>query len=427
MNRPNIVFITSHDLGKTLGCYNNPTVQSPAIDKLAKQGVKFENAFTTAPQCSPSRSSLHTGRYSHANGVMGLAHSDFGWELNNGEKHIASLLKDAGYHTTLIGVQHLTKTPEKLGYDSIIQLEPANQLAHAADEVINSYARDERPFYLEIGFFETHRPFDYGMVEPDYSKGVEIPPYLPNSETAKAEMAALQGAIVALDQGVGKILDSLKKNGLSENTWLVFTTDHGVAMPRAKATLYDPGLQTALLMRWPAAGLKGNVTFHEMISNVDLVPTILEGLELPIPENIQGRSFWSLLKGSPYQERDEIYCEKNFHTYYEPMRGIRTKNYKLIVNMEVSTQVDVPSDIRRSPLYPSMINDFIKLRPHIELYDLKFDPLEKNNLAGFSEVAEIEKQLKRRLLSWMRETEDPILKGPIASPYYYDALDQLIY
>ena len=123
--------------------------------------------------------------------------------------------------------------------------------------------------------------------------------------------------------------------------------------------------------------------------------------------------------------RGEIFAEKTFHTYYEPMRAVRTLDHKLIVNFEVSTSVDVPTDIRSSPIYPLMLSEFGGVRPPVELYDLQADPWEHKNLADRAEVAAIQADLRRRLLRWMEQTDDPLLDGPVASPYYADALNRL--
>jgi arylsulfatase A-like enzyme len=207
---------------------------------------------------------------------------------------------------------------------------------------------------------------------------------------------------------------------------VIFATDHGAAMPRAKCTLYDPGIEVALLWRWPGT-LPGGRVISEMVSNVDVTPSLLEALALPVPASVQGRSFWPLSSGSSqaYVPRAEIFAEKTFHTYYEPMRAIRTLDHKLIVNFEVSTTVDVPTDIRQSPIYPLMLSQFGGVRSPVELYDLQADPWEQHNLADQPEVSTIQADLGRRLLVWMEQTDDPLLRGPVASPYYADALNRL--
>lgn len=428
--RPHILFITSHDLGRHLGCYGRETVTSPALDQLAAGGVLFENSFCTAPQCSPSRAALHTGRHAHAVGMHGLAHSPFSWRLHPDESHLAAILKTAGYDTALCGVQHLTSTREVagLGYD-VYRIDdpvrPAPELAEEAAAYLRATRRHERPFYLEVGFYEPHRPYDWGGATPDAQHGVGVVDYLPDDDAAREEFAALQGSILQLDNAVGEILAVLEQEGLAENTWVIFAVDHGLAMPRAKCTLYDPGIEAALIMRWPAAGLAGGRRYDYLVSHVDVVPTVLEALGLTPTQPLHGRSLWPLLQGKAYEPNDAIFAEKTFHTAYEPMRGIRTERHKLIVNLEVDTKVSIPDDIREGLIYPGMIDQLTGQRPYLELYDLAVDPGETNNLAGDPDLADVEESLRDQLLNWMRQTDDPLLKGPVASPYYSAALQAL--
>ena len=425
-DRSSVLFLTCHDLGQHLGCYGQKTVTSPALDGLAAGGVRFARSFCTAPQCSPSRASLHTGRYPHSVGVMGLAHPPFGWRLDPREKHMAHLLGEAGYTTTLVGMQHLTEhgAAHELGYTQVLPVAPAYAEAEAAIGVLRELCQQDRPFYLEVGFEEPHRPYDFGGAQPDTSRGVAIPPYLPDAPESRQDMAAFQGAIRQMDEGVGRILHALDDLGIADRTCVIFATDHGAAMPRAKCTLYDPGIEVALLWRWPGT-LPGGRVVSEMVSNVDVTPSLLDALGLPVPASVQGRSFWRLLSANSYVARAEIFAEKTFHTYYEPMRAIRTDRYKLIVNFEVSTRVDVPSDIRESPIYPLMLSEFDDVRPPRELYDLETDPWEQDNLAGTPNLATVEQDLNLRLLNWMQSTNDPLLNGPVASPYYTEALAHL--
>jgi arylsulfatase A-like enzyme len=396
--------------------------------------VKFNQTFATAPQCSPSRAALHTGRYPHATGVLGLAHPPFDWQLPPHERHMAAILREQDYATALAGMQHLVARDEarQLGYEHVLPVVPAPDLAESAVWLLRELSAGDRPYYLEVGFEEPHRPYDFGgTLVPSPTPvggrrpgegGVEIPGYLPDCPEARQDFAAFQGAIRAMDAGVGRLLDGLRELGLEENTWVIFTTDHGAAMPRAKGTLYDPGIEVALLMRWPDGGLTGGRAYDEMLSNVDVVPTMLDALGLRLPDNLHGESFWPLFQDAPYLPRAEIFAEKTFHTYYEPMRAVRTATHKYIANFEVSTAVDVPADVRASPIYPRLIPKLSRERPHVELYDLTTDSWEQTNLAGQPDVAEVETNLRHRLLQWMQETQDPLLDGPVASPYYQKAM-----
>src|SRR5437868_2796762 len=152
MQKLNILFFTCHDLGRHLGCYGHPTVHTPALDSLARSGVRFDNAFCTAPQCSPSRASLHTGRYPHSTGVLGLAHPPFGWRLAPPEKHLVQMLADSGYATVLVGMQHLIERgrAEELGYERVLPVAPALEEATAAGACLRDLAMSVQPFYLEV-------------------------------------------------------------------------------------------------------------------------------------------------------------------------------------------------------------------------------------------------------------------------------------
>lgn len=425
--RPNIVFITCHDLGRHLGCYGQGTVASPALDNIAARGLLFERSFCTAPQCSPSRAALHTGRHAHANGMHGLAHEPFNWRLHADERHLAHYLREQGYRTALFGIQHLTDAAGApgLGYDELYERAPAAALGQAASDWLRARADAAQPFYLEVGFFEPHRRWDFGDVRPDDHLGADIPPYLPQTREARNETAELQGAIAALDAAVAQIVAALETQGLLQDSWLIFVTDHGLAMPRAKCTLYDPGIETALLMHWPGGGLRGGRRIAQLVSHVDVVPSVLEALGIEAPRRLHGRSFWPLLQDTDYEARDAVFAGKTFHTAWEPMRGLRTEQYKLILNLCQDVAVNVPGDIQLSPVYPQMIEAISARRPVIELYDLQADPLERDNLAGRPRHRDLEGALLERLYRWMERTGDPLLQGPVASPAWKAAIARL--
>ncbi len=364
--------------------------------------------------------------------MLGLAHAPYNWRLRAEVAHTAQLLADDGYATSLVGMQHLVDrdSAAALGYASVLPVAPAYDEADAAIGLLRELSHQSKPFYLEVGFEEPHRPYDFGGADPDVSLGVSVPGYLPDVPEARGDLAAFQGAIRQMDNGVGRLLRALDELGLAENTCVIFATDHGAAMPRAKCTLYDPGIEAALLWRWPSAGLGSGRVVSELVSNVDVTPTLLEGLGVPAPPSLQGHSAWPLLTGYDvrgiFTPRSEIFAEKTFHTYYEPMRAVRTPRHKLIVNFEISTRVDVPSDIRTSPIYPLMLAELDGARPPIELYDLAEDRWERHNLAGLPELASIEIELRARLLEWMRRTGDPLLDGAVESPYYAGAVSWLL-
>jgi len=398
-----VVVMTTHDIGRHLHCYGASSVVSPRLDALAEQGAMFSRAFCTAPQCSPSRASLATGRYPHNNGVLGLAHQGFDWELD--VPHAATVFADAGFEPHLFGGQHVTLHPDRLGFRSMSR----DASAGGIQRLLESGSR----LYIEINFDQTHRPYP----EPAANAIVEVPPFLPDIPEARGELAALQVAIERMDAAAGAVLDALDRSGRAGNAIVVFTTDHGLAMPRAKCTLYDPGLEVALLIRWPQGELRG--TRPEMVSNIDVLPTLLQAAGVQIPPGVQGHS---LLAGGA--GRDAIFAEKTFHSYYDPMRCIRTETHKLIRNFETGFAVEVPGDIQAGATFRADPSRYSTDRPQVvELYDLEADPLEKTNLAGRADVRDLEHALSEELWSWMRETDDPLLLGPVASPRYRLAME----
>lgn len=430
--KPHIFVVTCHDIGQHLGCYGVESVQSPNLDRLAAEGTRFDRAFCTAPQCSPSRASLATGRYAHNNGVMGLSH--LGWDLYPEEKHAAARMAEHGYETHLFGLQHVTQDAHRLGFQYLhaqgtghgggTESSTARKVSVAVEEFLHG-PQPQSPLYVEINFFEPHRPYDFGGVEADTSAGVWVPPYLPQIPEAREEMAALQGAIREVDHAIGCILDALDQADLSLRSLVIFNADHGLPMPRAKCTLYDPGISIAQIVRWPEGGVPAGRVVTEMVSNLDVLPTILEAARCPIPVEVQGISFLALLRNEPHRARKEIYAEKNFHSYYDPMRCIRTERFKYIRNFEVNFSIEVPGDIQQGPIFCSDPGRYTSQRQQlIELYDLSADPLEQDNLAGHPEVADIQWELDQRLWSWMEETQDPLLQGPIASPRYHMAMQE---
>jgi len=415
--------MTCHDIGRHLHCYGVETVRSPHLDGLAATGVMFTRAFCTAPQCSPSRASIATGLYPHNNGVMGLAHDGFDWEISDTVPHTAALFHGLGFEAHLFGNQHVSLHPERLGFDGLHL--PGHEhgnltgmaVAAAVEEFLAAHGPDGR-LYLEINFDDTHRPY---MSEARDDWPV-IPPYLPAGPEAAQEMRGAEEAIDEMDRAVGRVLAALERAGRLETALVVFTTDHGLAMPRAKCTLYDPGIEVALIAR--LSGAKPG-TRDELISNIDILPTLLETAGAAAPAHLQGRSFLGLLRGEAYEPRTEVYAEKTFHSYYDPMRCVRTTTHKLIRNFETAFAVEVPGDIQTGAVFRADPGRYSTDRRAItEVYDLAADPLEQTNLAGRMEVAEVEGRLNQMLWQWMSDTEDPLLRGPVASPRYRAAMQR---
>lgn len=427
-----IVVLHCHDLGQHLNCYGVETVNSPNLNRFASQGVLFERNFCTAPQCSPSRASIFTGRYPHSNGVMGLTHADFAWDLNPGEQHLGQLLKGAGYSTHGVGVIHETRSGGKrCGFDDYTNESKAQGMADAVIAKLRAVGRSpDKPFYIQAGSIEPHRlggpnrdgdqGFLDGRLQPDSERGVQIPGYLRDTTGTRTELAELQGAVRHMDEHMGRVFAAVNELGLDGNTLVIFTTDHGIAMPRAKCSVYEPGLRTSFILRYPQrAGWFGGVRKREMVSNIDLLPTVLDAAGIPVPAAVQGRSLGPLLDGRSYTPRDRIFGEITYHDYYDPRRSIRTEKHKLIVNFTSAPAFMDPSQSwrpRSDTIVPA--NHALAYHPPWELYDLERDPWEQKDLSADASYRDVLADLRSKLVAHMRGTQDPILKGAVTGPLH---------
>ena len=429
--RPNIVLVHWHDLGTRLGTYGVPDVPSPAVDRLAAEGVRFDQAFCATPLCSPARSALMTGRYPHANGMMGLQHR--GWEYAPGIETMPMHLRRLGYHSANFGMQHESADPSRLGYDEVYEARDPETGWQRADTVVDEASawlrapeRRREPFLAVVGFFEVHRPYPADVYPPDDPAQVSVPPYLPDNPHTREDLAAFHGSIRVADQAVGRLVETLREEGLLEHTWIVFTTDHGVAFPGAKSTLYDPGIQVSLIMRPPDGSAYRREATSRLAAHVDVLPTLLDlagldrsGLE-PVEGSegtqIQGISHAGWLRGADEPGRSEVFAEKTYHDAYDPMRAVRTSRWKYIRNAVPGPLLLLPRDIEASPTRAGLGDAHLQPRPEVELYDLEADPWERQNLAGRPDLADVEKDLAASLERWQRETGDPLLAGPIPEP-----------
>jgi N-sulfoglucosamine sulfohydrolase len=410
--RPNILYIHSHDTGRYVQPYGFQ-VPTPNIQLLADQGVLFREAFCAAPTCSGSRASLLTGQYCHNNGMMGLAHR--GWTLNDYGKHWVHTLREAGYRSVLIGEQHIATDPRVIGFDRIVEMDSHRAEAVAPTTIEALHEQPEGPWFMSVGFFETHRSFFAPTSVRDtlYS----LPPTgLPDTIVTRRDMAEFKASARSLDQGIGAVLHALHDLGLSEDTLIICTTDHGVAFPNAKATLYDRGTGVMLLMRGP--GFTGGKVVDAMVTHLDVYPTICEvaGIRQP-PSWLQGKSLTPLVPGDADRLHDAIFAETTYHAAYQPQRSVRTERWKYIRRFD-----DYPHPVLANCDDSASKDLWVehgwgeRIVPEEQLYDLLFDPNEADNLAGDAARRGQLGEMRERLEAWMRETDDPLLDGPVAPP-----------
>jgi N-sulfoglucosamine sulfohydrolase len=418
-DQPNVLLLHSHDLGRRLGCYDNG-IETPNIDGLAADGARFDEYYCTAPQCGPSRSSIMTGRHPHDNGLMG--HHWLGWGLHDDVVTMPQRLRAAGYETSVFGVQHVGPDPDELGYDIVgTEAQDASEVVPA----VESYLEDagDRPFFASVGFAEPHRlgpDEERGFHAPAYNASdpeeATVPEYLPDVEVVREEMAGLEGMVRAVDDAVGDILETVDSEGLAEETLVLFTTDHGIAMPRAKGMCYDPGIETALVGHYPGV-LDDGAVYDELLSNVDLMPTILDLAGVEVPDGVAGRSFLPLVRGEAYDERERVFVEMTYHDKYNPVRGVRTERYKYLRTFDDQPEVYLPLDILFGPSGRELHYEYYgERRPEEELYNLEADPLEQENLIDDPEHSDAAARLRAAVDDWMRETDDPLRDGDVPVP-----------
>jgi N-sulfoglucosamine sulfohydrolase len=411
--RPNVLYLHSHDTGRYVQPYGYP-VPTPNIQHLADQGVLFRQAFCAAPVCSGSRAALLTGQCTHETGMLGLAHR--GYRLRHPERHIVNVLREAGYWTGLIGEQHVSADPGDLGYNHVVDLDSTrvSEVAPAATKLIAMRAQEEAPFFLSVGFFETHREF----FEPSSIRDVlysRPPENVPDNTQTRRDMASFRASARALDQGVGTVLNALEENGLAEDTLVIMTTDHGLAFPDAKCTMYDRGIGVMLLVRGPGGFERGRVS-DALVSHLDLFPTICDVAGLERPSWLEGSSLLPLVRGDVAQVHEEVFAEVTYHAAYEPQRAVRTARHKYMRRYDTHHPGRVVAN-----LDDSLTKDMLlaagwgEVDPPAEaLFDLWLDPSEGTNRIDDPALAGVLADLRTRLHEWMVRTDDPLLEGPVA-------------
>lgn len=427
---PNILVFVSHDTGRWLSPYGVNSVSTPAFAQLARESVRFSQAFCTSPLCSPSRAALFTGQYPHETGANGLIDHRCGWDMNPKSAHLCSLAKTAGYETCLAGFLHEVLDCRDLPFDAVIS--GPGKLHNNGQSVLDhgtsidrwlAQREADRPFYLQVGCPETHRDFNRFGVMADDSNGVRVPSHIHDDAAVRRDLAEFQGSVRHLDRGFGQIMDALRAHEVLEETIVVATTDHGIDYPRMKGTFSDAGLEVFLFLRFPQGGWAQGVDCDALVSHLDILPTVLEQAGIACPSNLRGRKLNAILRGEeqPWQSRD-LFAEKTFHDTYDPTRSIRTERFKYVCYFEKSIIDDLRIDtITRSGwLKESLLRGEDEL-----LFDLASDPGETTNLVRAETYTASLVDLRRRLVQHMRETGDPLLNGPVASSIYHDAIERL--
>jgi N-sulfoglucosamine sulfohydrolase len=411
--RPNILWIIAEDICPDIGCYGNPLVKTPNIDKLAGEGARYTNAFTTAPVCSPSRSAFMTGMYQTSIGCHNhRSHRYDGYRLPAPVKIITEYFREAGYFTSNCGGLAWDK-PGK------------TDLNFAIDKPFDGTDWRQReagqPFYAQVNLSETHRIFKRDPDNPIDENKVELPPYYPDHPIARRDWANYLECVQVLDKEVGRVLERLEEYGLAENTIVFFFGDNGRPHLRGKQFLYEGGIHVPLIVRWPGQIKPGTVT-DDLVSAIDLGPTSLKLAGIEPPGHMQGQVFLgpgAKRRGFIFAARDR--CDGTV----DRIRCVRSKQYKYIRNYYPNRpymQFNLYKK-HRYPMWTLMQILYVEgkltpqqelfmasTRPEEEFYDLASDPHELNNLAGSREHQKLIQKFRQALDKWIKETDD---KGAI--------------
>jgi len=441
-SRPNVLVIVADDWSPHAGAYGDGVVPTPAIDRLTREGVLFENAFCAAPSCSPSRAAMLTGRYPHQ-----LQEGGNLWgTLPTAYPNYRVLLEKNGYKTGLHGKGWGPGDPTVGGYAH----NPAGPEFKSLEAFLAELPTGT-PFCFWIGSSDPHRPYS-----PDLKKtaglneaALRVPPHLPETPETRTDLLDYYAEVGRFDQTVAGAIGLLEAKGLLENTLIIVTGDNGMPFPRAKANLYDAGTRVPLVVRWGDQLPKGR-RYRELVSLVDLAPTILEATKVEAPKEMTGRSLLPLLTKNQSGDRyGRVFLERERHANIRknnlgyPGRAIRTDQYLYIQNLEPDRWPAGDPDVlvapgpfgdidqglakdqlvngRGNPALKQLVHWSLEKRPAEELYDLAKDPHQLQNVANDPAYAAAKKELQSQLLQWRQQTGDPYLagKGYLFDQYEY--------
>ncbi len=397
---PNIIWILMEDWGYQLSCYGEKGVYTPNIDKFASEGIRFTNSYCTAPVSSPSRSAMITGFYQNYIGAHQHRTEPPGFEkapLPYGIKPITHLLEDAGYFTCFMETR-------KTDFNFTLERDP-----YQGEDW--SERKEGQPFFAQLTFPGTHRIWSRDPLRPVNTEDVVLPPYYPQTEFAKRDWANGLESVQRVDRQIGKILERLEEEGLSDNTLVFIIGDNGRCMPRGKQFLYEGGIQVPILVRWPKK-IKAGQVIDDLVTTIDISKTILDVAGIVPPHPLHGVN---LLDGSAKKRKYIFASRDKMDGTHDAMRAIISKEFKLIHNLmperpycqfnrykETNYPVLALLNVLnlKGELPPEQARFMAGSKPEFELYDLKNDPYELNNLADNPEYKSVKSELMQELKNW---------------------------
>lgn len=411
--RPNLLFVIADDCTyRDLGCYGGQA-HTPNIDRLAEEGMRFTRCFQAAPMCSPTRHNIYTGLYPVKSGAY--PNHTF---AKDGTKSIVHDLKPLGYRVALSGKKHIK--PQAV-FPFEYSGKGNNPDMEAVGKLFSECKASDTPFCLFACSNEPHTPWNKGDPSQYPPETIELPPYFVDTPETRTGMSKYLAEITYYDGQVGQLLELLEKHGHAANTLVMVVSEQGSSLPFAKWTLYDSGIQSAMIVRWPGRVKPGSVS-DAMVEYVDVLPTFVEAADGKPRDALDGRSFVPVLEGKADEHKSHVFAEMTTRGIINGsdtfgIRSVRSGRFKYIWNFTPETTFS--NACQRSPEFKSWVAKAnagdadaaekvrrYKHRPAEELYDVTADPTEWTNLAEDPEFAEAKGDLRRRLEAWMKEQGD---------------------
>lgn len=488
--RRNVLLIIADDAGFETEVYNNSVVHTPHLRSLARRSVVFRNAFTSVSSCSPSRSAILTGLPQHQNGMYGLHQGVHHFNSFDGVQSLPLLLSQADIHTGIIGKKHVgpgSVYPFDFAYteenNSVLQVgrnitrikllvrkffqthkEEAAERRRVKGQGTSGEPKveeEERPFFLYVAFHDTHRcghsQPQYGAFCEKFGNGemgmgripdwtpvyytpeqVKVPPFIPDTPAARADLAAQYTTVSRLDQGIGLVLQELRDAGYDNDTLIIYSSDNGIPFPNGRTNLYQSGTAEPMLVSSPEHRERWGNTSQAYVSLLDITPTILDWFSIPypsysLPESpslqvlLTGRSLLPALTSDP-ASWNTVYSSQSLHevTMYYPIRSVQQGAFHLLHNLHYRMPFPIDQDLYVSPTFQDLLNrtrlrqpthwfkslDQYYYRERWELYDTRADPLETRNLVSDPSYGAVLENLRQLLQKWQWKTGDPWVCGP---------------
>ena len=417
--RPNFIFIIADDVSPDdLACYGPSPVKTPNLDRLAAEGEVFDRAYLTTSSCSPTRCSIITGRYPHNTGAPELH-----MPLPAGQFMFPEALRDAGYFTVLAGKNHMGRAVDAAFNEITAGTGPGKE----RDWVQRLRERpQDKPFFMWFASMDAHRDWQTTREDPLYDPAeVVVPPFLVDGPLTRKDLANYYHEISRLDRFIGKVRAEVERQGVADNTYIIFTADNGRPFPRCKTRLYDSGTKTPFIVWRP--GTVKPARSESLVSVIDIAPTVLELAGAPIDPRVQGVSLAPVLAKPRAAVRDYAFAEHNRHVGQAHERSVRHGRWLYIRNAFPEVRSEC---VESGPRYPAgeelweahdagtLTADqgdvFLQPRPAEELYDVTADPHQLHNLAADSQHAGTLAELRQRLDEWTVETGDTVPANPTA-------------